>query len=183
MIYLRLLFSIVFINAGLVLSAQELYYTDSGIAYFKSEAPLEVIEATSNELKGVIDPLKRTFAFSIRINSFEGFNSPLQREHFNENYMESKQYKEATFKGKIIEQEDLTKNGSYTVRAKGVLNIHGVTQERIIRSTVITKEGEIQINSSFTVLVAEHDITIPRIVYQKIAEEIQVEIKASLKKK
>ncbi|HMQ63788.1 MAG TPA: hypothetical protein PKE06_24100, partial [Flavilitoribacter sp.] len=69
-----------------VLSGQPRLMTETGKISFKSDAPLELIEAASNELKGVIDPGRNGFAFSVNIQSFQGFNSPLQREHFNENY-------------------------------------------------------------------------------------------------
>lgn len=83
--------------------------------------PLELIEARSIELKGLIDPAKQTFAFSVSTNSFEGFNSKLQREHFNENYLESAKYPKSTFTGKIIEKVDFTTNGEHIICAKGKL--------------------------------------------------------------
>lgn len=122
--------------------AQSRYITSRGEISFTSEAPLEVIKAQSKELKGPFDADKKTFAFTVPVKSFEGFNSPLQREHFNENYMESTQYDKATFNGKIIEQIDFTKDGEYEVRAKGKLNVHGIEQERIIKATISTKDGK-----------------------------------------
>ena len=157
-----------------------LYKTNEARVYFKSDAPLELIEAQSSKMRGVINPAEQTFAFSVSNNSFEGFNSALQREHFNENYMESSRYPNSTFSGKIIEAVDFTKDGDYTIRAKGKLVIHGVEQERIIKSTIQVKDGVVRLNSNFTVVLAEHNITIPRIVFQKIAEEIKVEINAVL---
>jgi polyisoprenoid-binding protein YceI len=117
------------------------------------------------------------------MNSFRGFNSPLQQEHFNENYVESGVYPDASFKGKIIEDEDLTKDGTYIIRAKGMLTIHGVPQERIIRSTVTVKQGRLSLNTNFTVLLTEHNIKIPRIVSEKLSAEIKVEIQANLEEK
>lgn len=160
--------------------SREVYLTQNGQIYFKSDAPLEVIEANSNELKGAIDISQRTFAFTVNVETFEGFNSPLQKEHFNENYLESDDFKTASFLGKIIEKTDLTKTGDYILRAKGKLKIHGVEQERIIKSKVTVKDGKLMIESNFTILLKEHDIAIPKIVYQKIAEEIQVTVKAEL---
>lgn len=159
---------------------QALYQIQVGSVYFISEAPLEVIEATSEELRGLIDTEKRTFAFAVKMRSFEGFNSPLQKEHFNENYMESHRYPEATFSGKIIGVVDFIQDGDYTIRAKGILNIHGVEQERIIKSNLKIENGKMTIKSDFTILLEEHDISIPRIVYQKIAEEIKVQVNAEL---
>lgn len=158
-------------------------YSVSGTVYFKSDAPLELIEATSGKLKGAIDPAKQTFAFTVESSTFEGFNSQLQREHFNENYLESEKYPKSSFTGKMIEKVDLTKDGEYVIRAKGKLVIHGVEQERIIRSVVTVKSSEIKIRSNFTVLLQDHNITIPRVVNQKIAEEISVEINAIALKK
>ena len=110
-----------------------------------------------------------------------GFNSPLQREHFNENYMESEHYPEATFTGKIIEDVDLARDGEYDVRAKGKLNIHGMEQERIIKGHVVTKNGKISLHAEFTVSLADHNIKIPRVVYDKLAPDISVTVNAVLK--
>jgi len=157
-----------------------IYTTNNGIVRFRSEAPFELINATSKELKGAIDLSKNNFAFRIRIRSFEGFNSPLQKEHFNENYMESEKFAEAVFNGKIIETIDFSKNGKYTIRAKGKLIIHGVEQERIIKSDVEVTEKGIRIHSIFSVLLSDHNIPIPRIVKEKLANEIKVSINAEL---
>lgn len=154
------------------------YRAEQGKAHFKSDAPLELIEARSVSMRAVIDAEQRTFAFSVPISSFEGFNSALQWVHFNENYMESNLYPTATFSGKIIEQVDFAKPGTYTVRAKGKLNIHGVEQERIIKSELTVSDAAITVRAAFTVLLDEHDIAIPKIVYQKIAEEIEVNVEA-----
>lgn len=161
----------------------KLYEVNEGTVHFRSDAPLELIEASSTALRGLIDTEERTFAFSIPISSFEGFNSPLQQVHFNENYMESKKYPNATFSGKIIENINFVKDGYYTVRAKGQLNVHGVERERIIRSELQVEKGIITVRSDFTVLLAEHDISIPKIVHQKIAEKIAVEIRAAFRPK
>ena len=123
---------------------------------------------------------KKNFSFKIDMHSFQGFNSPLQREHFNENYMESDKYPDASFKGKIIEDVDLTADGSYELRAKGTLTIHNVPQERIIKSNVTVKKNIITVNSNFTVLLSAHNIPIPKVVNQKLANEIMVEVNTVL---
>jgi hypothetical protein len=159
---------------------QQVYEVQNGIIRFHSDAPQELIRASSTQLQGAIDVKKKTFAFRIGISSFLGFNSPLQREHFNENYMETEVFPEATYLGKIIEDIDLTKDGEYVVRAKGKLKIHGVEQERIIRSTIISKNGKLSIQSGFVVFLADHNIKIPRVVYNKLSPEINVSVNAAL---
>ncbi len=168
------------ITACAFVKPQVIFTANNGLVKFKSEAPLELINAGSKELKGAIDVSKNTFAFRIRIKSFDGFNSPLQKEHFNENYMESVKFPEATFAGKIIETIDYTKKGKYTIRAKGKLLIHGIEQERIIKSEIEILDKSIILNSTFTVLLSDHQIPIPRVVKEKLANEITVTINAEL---
>ncbi len=155
---------------------RDLFMLSEGQITFNSFAPLETITAASSEIKGAIDPATHKFAFSIGLSSFEGFNNPLQKDHFNENFMETNLYPVATFAGKIIEKINFKKEGEYTVRAKGKLKIHGVTKERIIKSTILIKDGRLFVKSVFSVLLKEYNITIPRIVHQKIAKDILVSV-------
>jgi polyisoprenoid-binding protein YceI len=170
----------IFAGSASINPQTSIYTSNNGIIKFKSEAPLELINASSRELKGAVDISKNTFAFRIRIKSFEGFNSPLQKEHFNENYMESEKYPEATFSGKIIETIDYAQKGKYTVRAKGKLVIHGVEQERIIKSEMDVQNTFIKITSNFTVLLSDYNIPIPRVVKEKLANEISIIINTEL---
>ncbi|MDH3649425.1 MAG: YceI family protein [Saprospiraceae bacterium] len=171
------LFSVILCH---IFSNGQTYVCADGHVVFKSEAPLEVIVAESRTLRGVIDSDQNSFAFSIDMQSFNGFNSPLQRVHFNENYLESDRYRTANFTGKIIEPIDYTVQGTYTVRAKGTFNIHGIRKERIIKGQLKVNEDDLSIESAFVVLLDDHDIKIPKIVNQKIAKEIKVEMQARL---
>jgi len=173
-----LLFTLILFSSNA--SAPALYSVSSGSITFSSDAPLELVRASSNQLKGIFDAEKKQFAFSVNINSFKGFNSQLQQEHFNENYLESNKFPRASFEGKIIEDVDLKKNGYYNIRAKGNLTVHGVTQERIIKCELIIKNNIVSVKSNFTVLLADHNITIPKVVHEKLASEIKVEVKADL---
>lgn len=164
---------------GSVLQAQK-FVTEKGEISFTSNAQLELIKANSDKAQGLIDPSGNKFAFLINISSFRGFNSELQRHHFNDNYMETDKYPKASFSGKIIEQVDFTRDSTYEVRAKGDLDIHGQKQTRIIKGKLIIKNGQLTIESHFIVPLSDHLISIPKIVNQKIATEIEVVFKASL---
>lgn len=161
--------------------ASNIYLTKSGHVSFLSEAPLEEIEAANDKVGSVLDVSKRSLAFQVPILAFEGFNSALQHEHFNENYMEVESYPKATFNGKIIEDIDFSTPGSHRVRAKGMLDVHGVSKERIIPGTLKITSSGISIRANFDVTLADHDIEIPSIVTQKIAEVVQVELDVTLK--
>lgn len=171
-----------FVSAG-IFAQQNIYRTQKSKLNFLSDAPLELIKASSDKLQGVIDPEKRSFAFTIPTNSFKGFNSPLQQEHFYENYLEAKEYPTSVFEGKIIEQVDFSQDGSYIIRAKGKLLIHGVEQERIIKVRMRIARGVVYADAEFTVLLQDHNIMIPKVVFQKIAEEVKVTITAEFVKK
>ena len=170
------------ISCSLLAQGAAKYYTENGTVAFSSEASLEIIKATSNKLVGTIDPVKNTFTFNLEIISFDGFNSPMQKVHFNENYMETERFQAASFSGRIIEKVDLNKPGVYSLRAKGKLNVHGVKQERIIKCTVKVEEGKIRAQTKFSILLDEHGIQLPKIIKQKIAEEVIVQVDAELEK-
>ncbi len=157
------------------------FFIINGTIEFSSKAALETIKANSKELKGLIDPVSHSVAFRVANNSFLGFNSQLQRDHFNENYMETDLYSNCTFTGKIIDEVNFFKDGIYPVRAKGVLNIKGVSQERIVKGVIYIKDAELFLTSEFFVSLSDHDIRIPRIVQQKIAPEIGVSLTAKMK--
>lgn len=171
---------IIFLFWSSLAIGQQKLTVDKGQINFASKAELELIQASSDKVHGLIDASTNKFAFSVEIQSFKGFNSSLQREHFNEKYMESDQFPSAKFSGKIIEEIDFTKSGNYEVRVKGELEIHGVKQTRIIKSKVIVNGSTVTIDSQFKVPLSDHNITIPQIVSQKIATEIEVTFKATM---
>lgn len=107
----------------------------------------------------------------------------MQKTHFNANYLETSKFTYTIFEGKIIEEIDFTKPGTYSVRGKGTFTCHGIEQDRIIKCNLIIGKGTLKINSEFTVLLDDHDIKIPSVVNQKIAEEITVVIDIQLKTK
>ena len=155
----------------------------TGTITFTSDAPLELIRANSDQLKGSVNSETRQFSFAIEIKTFKGFKVSTQKKHFNENYLESDKYPQSTFDGKIIENIDLHRDGLYNVRAKGNLFIHGVIQERIIKCILTIKNGLVSVKSNFIVLLADHDIAIPKILDQKLASDIKVEVITDLVEK
>lgn len=171
------LFSFIFLfTSALLAQGGSVFSTTSGKIAFQSDAPFELIKASSKEVKGLLDPAKKTFAFKVRMETFQGFNGALQKEHFNENYVESTKYPDASFSGKIIEDTDFMKDGNYTVRAKGNFVVHGISQERIIKTEMVIKEGKINVHSAFTVMLTDHNIPIPKVVKDKLADEIKVDV-------
>ncbi len=169
----KLVLSFVFI-IGLSLQAQ-IYSVSSGTSRFFSSTILEDIEATSQEVEGLMDLENKEFYFEVRIKSFE-FEKALMQEHFNENYMESDKYPIGNFSGKFVEDFDLTADSTYRSTLIGVLDIHGEKMDRVIDLIIEVVDGVITLHSDFRVELKDHKIKIPRIVFKNIAEVIDVSV-------
>src|SRR5574342_668269 len=103
----------------------QLYICNEGSVSFFSEAPVENIEATNNKINSFLNTASNEIMFIVHVRGFT-FEKDLMKEHFNEKYMESDKYPTSTFKGKINDPVDYTKDGTYNVTATGILNMHGV---------------------------------------------------------
>src|SRR5438552_2698707 len=108
----------------------ELIKSDEGTVSFFSVAPIENIDATSNRVVSVINSSTNEIAFSVSIRSFE-FKSKKMQTDFNEDFMDSDKYPVANYKGKINEDVNWKREGTYKITAKGVLTIHGASKERV----------------------------------------------------
>jgi hypothetical protein len=170
----------IFIESFTNIKTSNLFVSNNGIVRFTTKGPFGIIVAQSKKLTGNFDPTKKTFTFSIPITSFEGFANPLQKQHFNDKYMESDKIPMAVFKGKIIEDIDFSAAGVYPIRAKGAMTIHGVEKEIIVKSKMTIKSGQIMVESFFNVLLVDYNIKIPTIVNQKVKDDIAVEVKMDL---
>ena len=158
-------------------SAQEKYYIKSGVIRFESKAPLEDIEAINRSVVCVYDKSSNAIQFSMNIRGFE-FKKALMQEHFNENYMESDRFPKAEFKGVLI--DDVKGLGTFDVKAKGNLLIHGVTNEVIVPGRFVITQDKIQLNAEFTLVVADYKIEIPSLVRDKIAKTVKIRVDAGL---
>ena len=162
---------------GLTAKAQPIYLAQGAKASFFSTTPVEDIEAISQSMTSVLNSATGEIAFNIPLRTFQ-FKKALMQEHFNEKYVESDKYPNATFKGKVNETIDWVKEGSYDITATGIINLHGVDKQYTEKGKVTIKEGKISITSEFKVAVKDHNITIPKIVTTNIAEIIDVKLNA-----
>ncbi|MES2132432.1 MAG: YceI family protein [Bacteroidota bacterium] len=152
---------------------------EAGIISFFSKAPLEDIDATNKKATIVLKTTTNEIQFGVAMLSFK-FPKPLMEEHFNENYVESEKYPTATFKGKISETIDYTKDGEYKVTVKGTMDMHGVAKEIEVPGTLSIKGTNIMINANFKIKVADYKIKVPSMYVQNIAEEVDVKVIGTL---
>ena len=161
----------------LVLGQSKYLCQESEVTFFSS-APLEDITAVNSAMNGVIDFEGKQFLVRIPIIRFD-FPNDLMEEHFNENYMDTEDFPNAIYKGTFNETIDPKKQGESSIQCSGTLEIHGVEQQREISVNLTIGKNSIQATSEFVVSLADHEIDIPKIVFQKIAEEIEVSIDAT----
>lgn len=148
--------------------------------WFVSNTPLENIEAHNRQAVSMLDPVTGELVFNLLVKSFE-FKIALMQEHFNENYMESDKYPKSAFKGKVINNSviDYKKDGIYAVEVTGDLIIHNVTKPVNTKGTIEVKGGSVTARAAFTVKPSDYNITIPALVENKIAKEVQISVDAT----
>lgn len=158
-----------FIGVG---KSQERYLTKNGAINFYSKMPLEDITADNNQVLSIIDVADGKMAISILMKSFM-FKKALMQEHFNENYVASDTYPKATFKGSIINFNDLNQTTT-KAKVKGILTLHGVSKEIVIDANITKTNEAILVVGDFMIALADFNIQIPAVVAKNIAKEIKV---------
>lgn len=152
---------------------------DAGNVYFLSKSPLEDIEATNKNPIAVYKVETGDLQFAVVMTQFK-FKAALMEEHFNENYVESEKYPQATFKGKLNEKIDLTKDGENKVTVTGKMTLHGVTKDITTEGTITKKGDDLVVVSAFKIKVADYNIKVPSLYVQNIAEVVDVNVNITL---
>lgn len=163
-------------------SAQK-YYTKNGSINFDVTAASspEKIEAVNRTVMCVIDTKTGNIQFAVLMKGFE-FERALMEEHFNENYVESDKFPKAEFKGSINENDKVnyTKDGTYAVKVKGRLAIHGETKEVEADGQLVVQSGKVNAHADFVVSLSDFKISIPGLVADKVSKTAKVSVACSL---
>lgn len=172
-------FKIFWLALGLIFVSSEIsaqskrYATTSGLTSFHSSTPAEDINAITKKTQVLLDATTGEMAVLMNMRDFD-FPNELMEEHFNENYVESVKYPKATFQGKLDQPVNFFKNGNYELSATGTFTVHGVSQPRTLKGTLTVQDHKIRIDSKFDVALVDHKIEVPKIVFVKIAQVIEV---------
>lgn len=152
----------------------------NGHIWFSASTPLEDIVAHNRQVVSILDPTAGTMAFNLLVKSFE-FKVALMQEHFNENYLESDKYPKSTFSGKINNNADINykKDGTYPTEVSGDLTIHNITKPVTAKGNLEVNGGSVTAKAVFIVKPADYNITIPAVVENKIAKEVEVSVDAT----
>ena len=174
---MKYIFLCYFIFLVSISKSQSVFISEKGEVTFYSYAPVEDIKATSHQVNSIINTQTGEVAFMIQMRSFH-FAKSLMEEHFNEKYMESEKYPQATFKGNIIEKADFSKNGIIQLTAKGKINIHGTEKEILEKGEIEIAGDKLILKMEFNVALADYGIKIPQLLFNNIADTINVKLNA-----
>lgn len=164
------------------LCAQERYRTSEGTIQFDASTPLEDIHAVNDKVNAILDTNSGELAVLLLNREFV-FKKRLMQEHFNENYMESHRFPKSVFKGRIanFSTDSLRgKAGATTFPLNGELTVHGVTNPLSTEISLSMEGNAVIIDLGFTVQTEAHKIKVPRLLFKKVAREIEVSGKLRL---
>ena len=163
MVKILLILSFLFVN-------DERYTIESSKIEFYSYAPLEDITAINTESIGAIDLTTSEFLIKIPVSAFE-FPNKLMQKHFNDSYLETDRYPECIFRGKISGDT-----------AEGEITLHGQTKKLSVPITFNQSNDRIEIKTEFNIVLDDFKIKVPRLLFQNIAEDIDVKVESTFSK-
>jgi len=154
--------------------SQKRYFAEKSYISFFSEGVIEQIRADNTKVTSILDLASGEIAYLLNPKDFQ-FEKKLMQVHFNEKYMESEKYPRSSFKGKLVGY-DASKTQVQQVKAVGKLNIHGVTRDVDIPGTLQVEGNTVTLRSKFMVKLEDYNIKVPQIVWQNIAQEVEVTV-------
>jgi polyisoprenoid-binding protein YceI len=167
--------------------AQE-YHVDTGrsnLVRFVSDAPLEDFEGVTDRIDGFLllphgwvdgggEWGSSQFYFEVDLASLDT-GIGLRNRHMRNNYLETDEFPYASFKGKVSRLTQVAP-GRFRAVTVGAFTVHGVERER---EMVCEGEGSpenLRIRCQFQVILSDHDIPIPKLMFMKINEVMDVDL-------
>lgn len=159
--------------------------SDKNIVKFLSDAPIENFEGITNNIDGFL-----YFESELTNNSQLHFEVDLRtidtgiglrNRHMRENYLETDKYPMAVYEGKIVNAEKIG-NNKYKVKVVGNMKIHGVARKQNVEGTLEFLGDDINITTDFIVKLTDHNIEVPRLMFLKINENMQLHLDFLLEK-
>ncbi len=157
---------------------QEKFITKSGLVAFEASVPsFEEIKAENNKVTAILKTDTGKIAVLGLVQGFR-FKIALMEEHFNESYAESEQYPKTLFLGKIIDfsKEKFKNEEAVAVILEGDFTFHGVTKQIRTPATMSYKDTHYILSTNFSLTAANYNIKIPKIVRNKIADDVSVQL-------
>lgn len=174
---LRTLILIIALGISVECYSQQRYFAEKSLITFFSDGVVEDISASNERVTSIYDIVDGEIAFLLNIKDFQ-FPNKLMQVHFNEKYMETEKFPKSSFQGMISGFNSSTP-GKQQVKASGKLTIHGVTKTVDLPGTVEVSGNKLIIESKFVIKLIDYNIKVPQIVWQNIAQQVEVKMNLS----
>lgn len=172
-------------------AAQE-YHVDREAARsvtFTSRAAIEEFQGRTERIDGYLimdgdgvrvvrEPGGTEFYLEVDLASLDT-GIGLRDRHMREDYLETERWPYATFDGEV---GDIRAEGEgFRATLHGTFAVHGVEAERTIQCDVDPDGSGWEVACGFPVRLPDHDIEIPKVMFLKLAEEVQVDLRFRLR--
>ncbi len=155
-------------------------------ATFVSDAPLETMTGKTSKVSGSLsmDPAdirNTTGSFKAPVVSLRTGND-LRDEHLQgDGWLDAKKHPNIHFEiTEVIlgkkDSPELKSGKDRKVQVKGKFTAHGVSQPVLAKGTVNWSGKQLRIKADFTVVLEDHDISVPSIVRLKVANDMAVSV-------
>lgn len=152
---------------------------------FRSSIPLNEFEGVTDRVDGYVlldgrglresGPLEGAeLYFEVDLASLDT-GIALRDRHMREDYLHVDDHPFATFFGSVKALRPRGAGG-FTVVSAGEFGVHGVTRERELQCIAEPTGAFVDVECAFTVSLEDHDIDIPRLMFMKLASEVELEI-------
>jgi len=155
-------------------------------ATFVSDAPLETMVGKTSKVSGrlTVDPAditKTTGSFKVPVISLRTDND-LRDEHLQgDGWLDAKKTPHIHFEVTEVilgkrDSPELKPGKDRKVQVKGKFTAHGVSKPVIAKGTVNWSGKQLRIKADFTVVLEDHNVSVPSIVRLKVANDIAVSV-------
>ncbi len=159
---------------------------------FLSDAPIEDFEGVTSRIDGYVlwddEALDTTvgktgsseFYFEVPLETLDT-GIGLRNRHMRDNYLETKEYPYATYQGTITSVV-VGDSSAYDIALEGVFKVHGIEKTRQIKAHVDPAGDGFRVRCDFDVLLSDHNIDIPKLMFMKIDERMELTLDFYLRK-
>jgi len=159
----------------------QLYFSNTGTVNFHSETGIHGFTGTSHHLTGQIDLSNGTVDFYVDLETLDTGNG--KRDRDMRETLETDKYPFAEFFGSIQTEFDPDKTEEQPVVVKGTFTLHGVEQQIEVPGSIEGTNEGLLVKADWVIRLEDYKIKPPRLLFIKVAQEQEIDIRILLKPK
>jgi polyisoprenoid-binding protein YceI len=153
-----------------------------GRTVFESKATTETFQGVSPNLVGLVNLADSTVDFYLDLNTLKTGIS-LRDRQMRDQYLKTKTFPFAEFKGRLRAPVDRTLRRSQPVVAQGLFTVHGVPRPIDVTGTITPLDADrLRLEAEWTLNLNDHGITVPSFLMLRLSETIRISIDITLKR-